>query len=222
LVTRGEARTKILDAAEKLFATHGVDGISLRGITTAVGVGASVLHYHFDSIEALLESIILRHMEALMAQRREMIQALRDEKTVSVSQLVEVLVLPIANLAIEENDSGLQYVRLIARLYSDRNPVLEAVTDRKLKESQLQVIALLRKILPKIPSRVLDERLNAASHTLLQVLGDLGAPARSWQQTPLAARKKTHWKQVGILIEFISAGLSAPHTAKDSYPLSTK
>jgi AcrR family transcriptional regulator len=48
------ARERILDAAVKLIAREGIDDVRIARIAMAAGVSASLLHYHFDSREALL------------------------------------------------------------------------------------------------------------------------------------------------------------------------
>jgi AcrR family transcriptional regulator len=48
------ARERILDAAVKLIARDGIDDVRIARIAMAAGVSASLLHYHFESREALL------------------------------------------------------------------------------------------------------------------------------------------------------------------------
>jgi AcrR family transcriptional regulator len=48
------ARERILDAAVTLIAREGIDDVRIARIAMAAGVSASLLHYHFDSREALL------------------------------------------------------------------------------------------------------------------------------------------------------------------------
>src|SRR3954468_14890923 len=48
------ARERIRDAAEKHIAREGIDYVRIARIAMAAGVSASLLHYHFESREALL------------------------------------------------------------------------------------------------------------------------------------------------------------------------
>jgi Bacterial regulatory proteins, tetR family len=43
-----DTKTKILDAAEKLFADKGFDATSLRDITTGADVNLAAANYHFE------------------------------------------------------------------------------------------------------------------------------------------------------------------------------
>ncbi|MDP7449002.1 MAG: TetR family transcriptional regulator, partial [Candidatus Latescibacteria bacterium] len=46
-----DTRVRLLDAAEGLFAGHGLDGTSLRAITSAANVNLASVNYHFGSKE---------------------------------------------------------------------------------------------------------------------------------------------------------------------------
>ena len=56
----GEARERIIEAAEKLFAVDGYDAVSFRDLTAAAGVSLSAIHYHFGSKEAVFSEIFAR------------------------------------------------------------------------------------------------------------------------------------------------------------------
>jgi AcrR family transcriptional regulator len=51
---RENARTRILDAAVRLIARDGLDEARMARIAMAAGVSPSLLHYHFESRDALL------------------------------------------------------------------------------------------------------------------------------------------------------------------------
>ena len=54
----GGARTRILDAAVKLIAREGIHDVRVARIAMEAGVSASLLHYHFDSRDALLREAL--------------------------------------------------------------------------------------------------------------------------------------------------------------------
>ncbi|MFO0334474.1 MAG: TetR/AcrR family transcriptional regulator [Pseudomonadota bacterium] len=55
-------KTRILDAAEELFAIRGYDGVSLREITQAAGVEVALANYHFGPKEELFRQVIHRRV----------------------------------------------------------------------------------------------------------------------------------------------------------------
>ena len=67
-------KEQILLAAERLFADHGVDGVSMRQIGTAVGSGNnSAVLYHFGSKDNLVEAIFEYRLPRLRERRAELI-----------------------------------------------------------------------------------------------------------------------------------------------------
>ncbi|HEY1511805.1 MAG TPA: TetR/AcrR family transcriptional regulator, partial [Solirubrobacteraceae bacterium] len=51
---RPPARERILAAAVRQIASEGIDGVRIARIAMAAGVSTSLVHYHFDSRDALL------------------------------------------------------------------------------------------------------------------------------------------------------------------------
>lgn len=54
------SRTKILDAAEKIFAEKGYDGARVGKIGKAAGVNPALLYYYYDSKEDILNELMGR------------------------------------------------------------------------------------------------------------------------------------------------------------------
>ena len=73
----GEARERILDAAERLFAIDGYDAVSFRSLTDAAGVSLSAIHYHFGSKEAVFSEVFSRRAALLTKRRVELLEAAR-------------------------------------------------------------------------------------------------------------------------------------------------
>ena len=55
-----ERRNEILDVAERLFCTKGVDNTSTNDILTEIGIARGTLYYHFKSKEDILDAMIER------------------------------------------------------------------------------------------------------------------------------------------------------------------
>jgi AcrR family transcriptional regulator len=73
-VTRG----MIMDAAEKMIAKDGVEGVSLRQIRVAIGSAhTNVVTYHFGNKEALIRAIILDRQAVLERRRAELLATAR-------------------------------------------------------------------------------------------------------------------------------------------------
>ena len=55
-----DARDRILDAAEQLFAVRGFEGVSTTQIAKAAGITQPLIHYHFKNKEALWKCTVAR------------------------------------------------------------------------------------------------------------------------------------------------------------------
>lgn len=78
---KGVATTEaILDAAERLWGTHGIEGASLREITLAAGSGnKSSIGYHFGDKHGVIDAIFRRRMPALEERRQLLLAAAKAE-----------------------------------------------------------------------------------------------------------------------------------------------
>ena len=59
-------RELILDAAERLFAAHGVDGVALRDLARELGLTAPSLYNHFPSKQALYDAVLDRGLRPIL------------------------------------------------------------------------------------------------------------------------------------------------------------
>ena len=77
-----DAREALLDAAEELFARHGIDAVSNRRIAEHAGsANHSAIAYHFGSRDDLLRALYARHVEAMAARRAVLLATLGPDRT---------------------------------------------------------------------------------------------------------------------------------------------
>jgi AcrR family transcriptional regulator len=58
-------RTKILDAARRIFESQGLEGASLRAIAAEAGYTPAALYFHFDSKEAIYAEVLAQSLDSL-------------------------------------------------------------------------------------------------------------------------------------------------------------
>jgi AcrR family transcriptional regulator len=75
-----EAATKaaVFTAAERLFALHGFQNVSVRDITAEAGVNLASVNYHFGSKDALLFEIFRRRTAELNRERARLLHQAAD------------------------------------------------------------------------------------------------------------------------------------------------
>lgn len=114
----GEAtRILLIETAERLFATRGIDGVTLAQIQLAAGQSnSSVIGYHFGSKNGLIQAI-LDHRKLPLGEQRERLldELLPDGGELDVRAAVWLMVGPFA-ASIRE---GQMFVPFLARLSED-------------------------------------------------------------------------------------------------------
>ena len=102
---------RLVLAAERLFALHGIDGVSLRQISVEAGsANNSAVHYHFGSKHSLVAAIFRHRLPQLINERR-LLSARCDPD--DLRSRIEAHFLPLLTLA-ETTDN--HYVSFIEQL----------------------------------------------------------------------------------------------------------
>src|SRR3569833_2313769 len=71
-------KAQVFCAAERLFALHGFQNVSVRDITAEAGVNLASVNYHFGSKDALLFEIFSRRTAELNRERARMLLEAND------------------------------------------------------------------------------------------------------------------------------------------------
>src|SRR5690242_16020319 len=75
----GDTRERLLNAAERLFAERGFNGVSTRMITEEADANSAAMHYHFGTKAALIRAVFERRLGPINEQReRLMAEALEN------------------------------------------------------------------------------------------------------------------------------------------------
>jgi AcrR family transcriptional regulator len=107
------ARRLVL-AAERLFATHGIDGVSLRQIAVEAGSGNnSAVHYHFGSKHGLIAAIFRHRLPQIISERR--LLAARCDPD-DLRSRFEAHFLPVLSMAEATDNHYVSFVEQIQRM----------------------------------------------------------------------------------------------------------
>lgn len=117
-----QAATKqaVFNAAERLFALHGFQNVSVRDITAEAGVNLASVNYHFGSKDALLFEIFRRRTSELNRERARMLHeaAARHDGRPPVREILEAYFAPPLRWAAPDNDRRIS-VQFIIRARSE-------------------------------------------------------------------------------------------------------
>jgi len=127
---RGEdTKQRLLDAAERLFAERGVDGVSLREVNAAAGErNNAALYYHFHDRDGLVRAIVERHYPRFLDRQRALFDAAqRDDRLSDFRTLVEILVRPSAD-DLKAGASERAWLRISGELLTRPQTAAEEIT----------------------------------------------------------------------------------------------
>src|ERR1700722_12131126 len=68
---REDAMAQILDAAEKVFAQQGRNGVTLRAVAKEAAVDPALVHYYFEDIDGVFHAVFQRKSMVINALRNE-------------------------------------------------------------------------------------------------------------------------------------------------------
>jgi AcrR family transcriptional regulator len=121
----GTTTDRLISAAEVLFASHGIDGVSLREINRAAGAkNASALQYHFRDRDGLLRALMAKHRRDVEARRHAMLDAYEADGGDDLRALAGALVRPLA-AKLSDADGGPQYLQILADLTNRPRAVVD-------------------------------------------------------------------------------------------------
>ena len=206
-------QTRLILAAERLFATHGLDGVSLRQINTAAGQkNTSGLQYHFGSKEALVRAVFMHRLPAIDRRRSALIAAIKARNLCDdLPAVVEAMFLPLADeLDLGGNEKA--YVRFLAQFYSHPEIRKAEVTSAEYGEAHRLASQIL---LQKLPPAIVSQRLAMVTGHVIHALSDLEARI-AIGRTP-GARGKVQFFVCNLLdtvVGALSASVSATTSAR--------
>ncbi len=159
-------------AAERLFAVHGVDGVSLRRISASTGQrNVAAAQYHFGDKEALIQAIFDYRLAHVDARRRALLDRVRaEDRTDDVRALVEVLVVPLAEQAAQP---GSHYLRFLNRMCDHQGRAVVPLSDVGPVNSAVEVGHLIIDALGPAPDPRTAQRNSLAGRLIIAGLADL-------------------------------------------------
>jgi AcrR family transcriptional regulator len=148
-----QTREQILDAAEALFAEHGVNGVSLRAIVGQAGANIAAIHYHFGSRERLIEEVMVRYAKRITDEHIGRLADCREGpgRPPLLEQVVAACLAPALHANRRPQDDEIsKYNRLRARLAAETTDFARQVIGKCYDDAGQRQIAALSKALPHL------------------------------------------------------------------------
>jgi AcrR family transcriptional regulator len=166
-------REKILDAANKLFAERGVEGVSLRELTLKAGVNIAAVHYHFGSKEGILPELFARSSKSIVKWRLDLLERVRrhPDGRPYLEDVLEAFLRPALQSGRRQNAA---FVQLRARLALERDEAKRAVLSRTFDASSKKFIEAIAEALPDLPTIDLYWRFHFLMGSMFYTMADSG------------------------------------------------
>lgn len=210
-------KERLIEAAERLFAEHGIDAVSLREINRASGArNAIAVQYHFSDRAGVVRAILDKHTPDVEARRHAMLDQYEAEhvaggdgagpdgaadRDARIRTLAAALVRPLA-AKLADPDGGPAFLQIYADLLNRPNPLMTP----SVFEPRADSFGRWRKLIkPLVEEDAV--RLHRRFTSLLHAAVELGRRARSGPHAD--DRLFTSW-----LIDVVAAVLAAPVSAE--------
>ncbi len=174
VMSRADAREAMMDAAEAIVAERGLAAMSLREVQARAGqLNKNAAQYHFGSREGLIGAVVESRMAPINQRRWQMLAELDAAPAVSVRQLVEALISPLAYAVMSH--PGSRYARFLVQAVFD--PQLSAMILGDIRADSAHEV--LNRLIGStgLPADLELSRIHGVLTTTVAVLG-------SWEASP--------------------------------------
>lgn len=185
-----DGRELLLSAALKLFATHGIDAVSIRAINREAGLGPASVHYHFGTKDELLDAVLEVHIGMVTERIREGAREIAGAReSATARDLVTMLASPYLDLMDHQMD-GICWVQLVSRvIQSDPNRILDRSSTQLIRNAASSIY-------PDASRHDLDRAIALCVGLLVPQLVNMKQ-----------AKRRSH--DYELLIDFLTGGLDA-------------
>lgn len=118
---RQSRKDRIVEAAERLFADRGFNGVSLRQITRQAGVDVALVQYYFGSKQNLFDHLLQRRADILNEARgRALDCVLAAHDPAPVEEIIDAFTRPLLERIVSDDPSWRSYFGMLAQV--NNNP----------------------------------------------------------------------------------------------------
>lgn len=198
-------RERLLDAAEKLFSEHGIDGVSMRDIASESGLTLALANYHFGSKEGLYRAVFERRVPAVSAKRRAALAAAvtGPDTRAAIAAVLDALARPWVES--RGMPGGLAYTRLVAREAGDPAEGGRGIVALHLDPIAREFMQAMVRVLPNVSRRRIEWAYHFFIGALLLILAN---PERVRRLSGASCRIDSDATVVREIVDFFAGALA--------------
>lgn len=175
MANRSDTKTRILDAAEKLFAERGFSETSLRLITSKAEVNLASVNYHFGSKKELIRAVLARYLDRFMPDASNELQILRQSGEPSLNDIFSSLVKPLLELNKLKAEGTRTFLQLLGRGYIESQGHLRWFITTHYGEHLNKFVKAVADSAPHIPPAEMFWRLHFTLGTVVFTMASADA-----------------------------------------------
>lgn len=156
-------KERIVQAAERLFAEHGIAATSLRQITARAEVNLAAVNYHFGSRDALIETVYARRLEPLNQARLQRLDELERGAggvALPLPRIVRAFIEPVLRISRDPELGGPLFIRLFGQSYTETSASFKKFFSGHYREVLDRFAAALERTLPGLDREDIYWRLH--------------------------------------------------------------
>ncbi|MCE9687681.1 MULTISPECIES: TetR/AcrR family transcriptional regulator [Shewanella] len=209
MASRSDTKTRILDAAEKLFAERGFSETSLRLITSKAEVNLASVNYHFGSKKELIRAVLARYLDVFMpAAAKEISRLHTAPNQASLDEIFSALVAPLLELNKLRAEGTTIFLQLLGRGYIESQGHLRWFITTHYGEPLAKFVKAVQASVPHIPSAEMFWRLHFTLGTVVFTMASADA------LTEIAAADFGEHNDIEAVIRkvipYMAAGVAVP------------
>lgn len=202
-------KSKILDAAELLFADKGFNGTSLREITSLAEVNLAAVNYHFGSKKELIKAVMSRYMNELSPRLESALSALCHENVQpNLIDVFSAFIDPLLHLNDFKENGTSVFLQLLGRGYTDSQGFLRWFLTTQYPNVFSNFTQAVHKAYPELTAEEIFWRLHFTMGTIVFTMSSSDAL--------IDIAQNDFDRQVDIagvirqVIPYVAAGVGAP------------
>lgn len=163
-----DTKKRILQVAERLFLEKGIEGASLRTITTEAKTNISAINYHFGGKENLVQEVFKKYLYPLDHIREEILKEAYDKESkdaLAIKDLVRAFLIPW----FEFNKKHPKVMSIFLKIYGPQTGVTNSYFHKMVAETAKSAYSIFHegvlKALPEMDQIVLKKRMTMAAMT---------------------------------------------------------
>ena len=204
-----DTKELILDTAERLFAEHGIDAVSLRTIITEAGVNLAAIHYHYGSKDLLVKEVFARRIRPVNQQRLMLLDEYETQAgdgPLAVTDVLRAFFAPAIRLS-HDKERGHVFIRLCGRFWAEVSAKMQGEFDELLRDVIRRFLAAFHRALPHLSPKEVFWRVHFAVGGMVHTMVDSERLAR---MSGGLCRPSDVEETIEQLVSYSAAGFNAP------------